>query len=45
MRELEARLTAIEDAGAHSADDDFKAEANISEKLSGAIPYEGEIHR
>jgi hypothetical protein len=45
VKELEARLTAIDDAGANSADDDFKADANISEKLNGAIPYEGEIHR
>jgi hypothetical protein len=45
VRELEARLAAVEEAGAHSQDRDFKADANISEKLSGAISFEGEIHR
>jgi hypothetical protein len=45
VRKLEARLSAVEDAGTHSADGDFKAAANVSEKLGGAIPFEGEIHR
>ena len=45
VRELEARVTAVEDAEAHSIGEDFKAEAKVSEKLSGAIPFEGEIHR
>ena len=33
IRELEARLAAVEDTG------------NVSEKLSRVIPFEGEIHR
>ncbi|HVG19377.1 MAG TPA: hypothetical protein VNI02_10000 [Blastocatellia bacterium] len=45
VTELEARLEAVEDAGPQSADRDFKAETNVSEKLSGAILFEGEIHR
>jgi prefoldin subunit 5 len=45
VRELEARLAAVEDAEAHSIVEDFKAEGNVSEKFSGAIPFEGEIHR
>jgi hypothetical protein len=45
VRELEARVAAVEDTDAHPIGGDFKAEANVSEKLSGAIPFEGEIHR
>jgi hypothetical protein len=45
VRELEARLAAVEDAGAHAADGDFKAGPSVSEKLGGAISFKGEIHR
>jgi hypothetical protein len=45
VRELETRLAVVEDGRAHSVDGDFKAAVNVSEKLSGAIPFEGEIHR
>jgi hypothetical protein len=45
VKELEARVAAVEDTEAHSIGGDFKAQANVSEKLSGAIPFEGEIHR
>lgn len=43
--ELEVRLAAVEDAEAHSSGGSFKAETNVSEKLNGAILFEGEIHR
>lgn len=45
VKELEARLLAVEDVEAHSVGGDFKAEASVSEKTSVAIPFEGEIHR
>jgi hypothetical protein len=45
VRELETKLAALEGADAHLIKGDFKAEANVSEKLSGIISYEGEIHR
>jgi hypothetical protein len=44
VRELEARLAAVEGA-ARSASGGFMAETNVSEELSGAILFEGEIHR
>jgi inosine/xanthosine triphosphate pyrophosphatase family protein len=45
VRELEARLAAIECAVAHSSGESFRAETNLSGELSGAILFEGEIHR
>lgn len=45
MRDLEARLTAVEDAKVGEVGGAFKAEANVPEKLGGTIPFEGEIHR
>ena len=45
VTELETKLAAIEGVETRSIERAFKAEANVSERLSGVSSYEGEIHR